>query len=199
MQNFEIASDCKSIINWVNLAGFQIQQNTAVSLKFNLELTDWLSSFKKSKYYWELKQWFRFQARYFSRKSTIVRHQEGEHPNWSALKSMLVATKLISVIIPNITFGLIAIHIFLKSLASTLVLTMSKAMNLIIIRISTGELPCVTNHGRCQSWSVDYYHNFYLTCSKSWKAARENKWIQERKNSAYRFSIVSSPVETIAN
>ena len=58
---------------------------------------------------------------------------------------------------------------------------MFKAMNLMIKSISMCELSCVTNHKRCQSWSVDYYHNFYLTCSKSWKAAREHKWIQGRK------------------
>ena len=88
---------------------------------------------------------------------------------------------------------MIAIHIFLKSLASSLVLTRFKAMNLIIKRISMCELPCVTNHRHDASLHQLISINFYLTCSKSWKADREHKWTRDWKNTALTVSPLFLP------
>ena len=85
------------------------------------------------------------------------------------------------------------------TLVSTSVLTMFKAVHLLIKIIKMSVLSCATNHRSCEVWSVDYYHNCYSTCSKRWKAAHEHKWILEGTNSSYLFCMVSGLVSATEN
>jgi len=85
----------------------------------------------------------------FSLSSTVLFSEINNSTISTSRTSKLICVKVsasrhqVDLIILSITFGLIAIHIFLKTLASTLVLTMFKAMNLMIKRITMREQPIV--------------------------------------------------------
>jgi len=123
------------------------------------------------------------------------------------VKSVLVTTKLIWSLSASFSIWL-PFTFSLLTPVSTLVLAMFKGafsdqkVHLVIKIIKMSELSCATNHRhdrRCNVWSVDYYHNCFSTCSKSWKAAHVHKLILERKNSSYLFSILSALFQTTEN